>query len=294
MNAMPQSVEASLLEAGFSSTEILILRRLLDDDALTLREMATKSGKSTGVLDQAMKKLMRKDIVVRETINGVEKYVIPSLEAVLRWMDEDVRRKRDMLSRRHENFETFLRTLEKDKKKPNIEYFNGLEGIAQAYRKIIEQGKEILGYVPVFCAIEEHPLRDFMVEWFRMRRKKGAFTRITAHDTPFGRRHQSRDPFEYRQTILLDAEQYPFTYEKYICGDTVTCINYAEKSACILKYPELAAMEASLFEGIWRQGVKERNTPVPEKSAQPMETPVPATVRALKNGSYYFFGRFNK
>jgi hypothetical protein len=52
MKEIPAAVEATMLDAGFSPTEILILRRLLEDDALTLREIAARSGKSTGVLDQ--------------------------------------------------------------------------------------------------------------------------------------------------------------------------------------------------------------------------------------------------
>src|SRR5205807_2254382 len=99
--------------------------------------------------------------------------------------------------------------------------------------------KEMLQYVPVYCSIEDDPLRDFYVEWFRSRRKEGVFSRVIAHDTPLGRRYHSRDPFEYRQTMLVPEEEYPFTFEKVIVGDYVACFNFAEKRACILKYPEL-------------------------------------------------------
>ena len=59
MTALPAHIEEYLLEAGFTSTEILVLRRLLVGESMTLREMASNTGKSTGVLDQAMKKLLR-------------------------------------------------------------------------------------------------------------------------------------------------------------------------------------------------------------------------------------------
>jgi len=58
MSHLPASIEAYLEEAGFSATEMLIVRQLLDHGATTLREIAVKTGKSTGVLDQAMRKLL--------------------------------------------------------------------------------------------------------------------------------------------------------------------------------------------------------------------------------------------
>ena len=104
MTTLPTSVEAYLEEAGFTTTEILILKKLLEKDATTLREMASKTGKSTGVLDQALKKLVQKGIVTKETINDGARFSIHSLEAVVLWMEKDMREKREMLLRRHKDF----------------------------------------------------------------------------------------------------------------------------------------------------------------------------------------------
>jgi DNA-binding MarR family transcriptional regulator len=58
--SLPAGIESYLKEAGFSATEMLIIRKLVEEDCLTLRELAGKTGKSTGVLDLAMKKLLQK------------------------------------------------------------------------------------------------------------------------------------------------------------------------------------------------------------------------------------------
>ncbi|HVW66637.1 MAG TPA: hypothetical protein VHA78_02805 [Candidatus Peribacteraceae bacterium] len=50
MTSLPSSIEVYLEEAGFSGTEILILKKLLEEDALTLRELAAKTGKRTNTL----------------------------------------------------------------------------------------------------------------------------------------------------------------------------------------------------------------------------------------------------
>ena len=278
MNAIPAGVEAALLEAGFSVTEVAILRRLVVDDACTLREIAGRTGKSTGVLDQAMKKLLLKDIVKKESINNVTKYSMTSLDAVLRWMEEDDRRKRDLMARRHQSFEKFLLTVEQDKKRPEIEYFEGLSNFPKAYRKIFGCGPELLCFEPVCCALEEHPLRDFMMEWIRIRRRHGEPARVLAHNTIHGRRFQSRDPYEHRLTLLIDGQDYPFTFEKILCGDTVACFNYHEKRACLLRYPELASMERAMFEALWRQAAAAKDAAVSVPSRLPVP---PASVPLL-------------
>lgn len=95
MTSLPASIEAYLLEAGFSPTEITILKRLLEGEALTLRELGAKTGKSTGVLDQATKKLLAKKILNRDIINGVPKFTVTSLPSIAAWVEQDMREKRE-------------------------------------------------------------------------------------------------------------------------------------------------------------------------------------------------------
>lgn len=296
MNTLPASVEAYLSEAGFSSTEILVLKRLLEDDALTLRQLAAKTGKSTGVLDQATKKLLRKNIVSKEWINDSFKFTLHSLQSVVQWMSKDTKEKREMLLRRHQNFETFISTIEYDKKRPEMQYYEGYEGFQQAYMQLLDNGKEMLHYMPVTCSIEDDPLRDFRVEYFRERRRKGIFSKVIAQNTTRGRRFQSRDPFEYRQSILVDEEQYPFSFEKIIIGDTVACFNHAEKRACLIRYPELAAHERDIFDGIWKQHLASKSTPqvstCNSSSPEPsLPSDVPLKVRTLSRIREFFLSK---
>lgn len=253
MDQLPSSIEAYLEEAGFSGTEILILRRLMDGEPLTIRQLGAKTGKSTGVLDQAMKKLIKKNIIKKTFVNESPKYSLDSMESVVEWMQDDMEQKRDMLLRRHQNFESFVTSLESGNKRPDIEYFEGEAGIKQAYIKLLNGPGEIFHYLPVTGKEEEDPLRDFRVQYFRERQNRKMFSRVLAHDNALGRRYQSRDAFEYRKTVLVPEAEYPFTFEKIITGDRIACFDHKAKTACVIRYPELADIEKTLFEAIWRQ-----------------------------------------
>lgn len=282
-----------MLEAGFSPTEIFVLKRLVEDDATTLRQLASKTGKSTGVLDQAIKKLLQKEIITKETINGSTKYSIQSLQAVTNWMEADTKKKRETLLRRHQNFESFIASLKLEKIRPEMQFYEGLEGFEQAYRRLLEPNKEWISYVPVICATEDDPMRDFRVELFRERHKRGIFSREIAHDSALGRRRQTRDPFEYRQTLLVPEKEYPFTFEKIIVGDTVACFNHSEKRACFIKFPELAETERAFFEMIWRhRGKPIEGVAGPEQiHVDAVTDKVPLSTKTLSNIREFFLSK---
>lgn len=288
MNTLPTAIEEALKDAGFTQTEILIMRRLIEEQSLPLRQLAAKTGKSTGVLDQAMKKLMKKGIVSKEMINDSPVYTFVSLEAVMQAIEEDTEHKREMLKRRYENFEAFVNSLAFDKQRPEIESFQGDEGLKRAYCKLLESGRELLVYQPTHDEEEDPALADFRVEYFRERRRRNIYSRVIAHNTPLGRKFQGRDAFEFRKTFLVDPAECAFTFEKLIIGSAVACFNHAEKRACIIRYPELAQTERTLFEALWNEktsaAVKE---PVTGETVTP-PTAIPWKVRTLSQLRNFF------
>lgn len=283
MHPLPASIEAHLQDAGFTGTEILVLKKLLEGGALSLRQIAAKTGKSTGVLDQAMKKLMRKGMARRDSINDGGRFALNSLQAVVEWVERDTHRKREALLRRHQNFEQFVMSMHRAASHPDIQFYEGQDGLIRAYRRLLEPRQEVLRYQPVPPNLEDDPLRDYRIEEFRERRRRGIFSRVISHDTPLGRRFQSRDPFEHRHTLLLPADEYPFTCEKAIAGDLVGCFHWAEKRACLIHYPELAQTDRVLFEGIWReQSRRQREERCPEEQVVPPKVSVSPGKSLLK------------
>ncbi|MBU2214256.1 hypothetical protein KJ996_06520, partial [Patescibacteria group bacterium] len=246
--------------------------------------MASKTGKSTGVLDQATRKLITKGIVSRGIINDTTKYSVGSLEAIQAWMKDDMEKKHKELHRKEQDFESFISALKVDQARPEMEYFEGQEGITKAYGKLLTLAqKELLFYVPVSCREEDDPLRDFRVQHFRARHKRDLFSRVLAPQTHLGKRYQSRDPFEYRKTVLVPEAQFPVSFEKVIADDTIACFNHEDQSACFLRYPELAQSERAMFEMMWEReaenGKRETENVEEEKDKVSLSTVTMSAIR---------------
>lgn len=293
-SSLPASIATYLQEAGFSGTEIAVIRKLLEGETLTLREIAAKTSKSTGVLDQAMKKLLQKGLVTREIVNTVPRYGLTSLQTIVEWMQEDMALKQDMLQRKHQNFESFVRSLTVGKKRPEMEFYEGMEAIKRSYMQLLERGNDIIQYGPVLWASHEDPYHAFWPEYVHERQRRGIFARVITNGTPLGRRYQSRDPFEYRKTILVDRADFPFRFEKIVIGDTVACFQLEDERACFIRFPELAQDERIFFERIWNRQVQQSK--VAAENAQPplpeiiiMDPVVSKNTRAQLRE--FFFGR---
>lgn len=254
MTQLPAAIEQYLLECGFTSTEILILKHLLAGGSMTLRELAAKTGKSTGVLDSASKKLLKKGILGKEIVNDSPKLTLFSLEAVVAWVHEDSEHTRKSMERREKDLQSFVDSLSPNVSRADIQHFEGMEGMEQAYFKLLEVcGGAMLHFLPVRYTEVDDPLRDFLVQFFRIRRRTGTITRVIAHDTPLGRRYQSRDPFEYRQTLLVPESVYAFNTEKVVAGDWVGTINHNDQKAFLIRSKEMAHTERAMFEALWKQ-----------------------------------------
>lgn len=252
MTQLPASIEQHLQDSGFSATEILILKKLLNGESVTLRELAAKTGKSTGVLDQATKKLLEKNILKKDIINDTPKYALVSLTAIQEWVEEDVLKQHAALKRKKENFDAFLSTVKHQKGRPEMEYFEGTDGMEKAFEKLLALGKkEWLHFQPAVQKEEEDPIAPYRVQLFRRRRNSKVFLRALTPNTPLGKRYRSRDVFEYRETQLTDPASFPVNFEQYIVGDTIACIDTKELKASFIHYPELAEGQRKLFEVLW-------------------------------------------
>lgn len=254
MADLPEHIAEYLAEAGCTQTEILILRHVLQYETMTLREMAGRTGKSTGVLDKAVRKLISKGIMQKQQMNGTVRYGMRSLQAVFEWVQEDMRSKHNMLHRKESDFQQFIDSVRQQTDRPTMEHYDGVEGMQKAYRSLLQHGGEIMRFVPTKIQHTAHELAEFTQNFFRERRRLGVFDRTITQENSEGRKQQSRDPFEFRETTLVPSDQLDLQFEKVVAGHTVACFDHAEQRACIIRFPHLAAAEASIFETMWRLG----------------------------------------
>jgi predicted transcriptional regulator len=265
---LPLGIENYLRESGLSATDIIVLKKLLEENLLTLRELAAKTGKGMGVIDGALKKLIRYDIVRRDMLNEQPRYTVIDPEAIVSWAQRNLREQTHLMERKHESFMQFMNNIKTTKSHPEISHFSDQAGLEKAYEKLLENRDELLTYTNPENLHDDDSLANFRAQYFRRRRVHGVFQRVIAPNSSASRRFQTRDPFEYRKTILVPDKDYPLSFQKIIVGDTVACFDLQNMQATLLRFPALADSERKAFEHLWQQQIEQDS-----KSSRPIAIP---------------------
>ncbi len=249
VSPLPLSIESYLVEAGLTPVELLIIKRLLDEDALTVREIASKSGKSIGSVDQALKRLLQKNIVRKAMLNEQPRYFISSIDSMMKWIEKERMEKKKEEHKRDADFARYLAQIKEEKGKPELEYYSTMEGIHMAYTRLLETGSEILTYTTI--TPESVLMTPFGHSFTEQRRFKKVMQRFIVPDTCEARKFQSRDYLEFRKTILIPPHEFQYESEESISGDYVLSVNSEKSEATFAKHSKLAQGLRSAFEALW-------------------------------------------
>ena len=249
----PSSIEAYLRDAGFSPTDILVLRRLTEGVPLTLRALAVRTGRSAGVLDQALRKLLQRGIVEKTLYNGHPCYQLSSMQSLVDWLRGETKEHQERIQRRQKDFEHFVGAMTAQKHHPDVQQYDGVEGIATAYGDLFAASgdAEWLTFAGHMPAPDDDPLSEACAVFVGRRQARKIFQRVLAADGACARRYVSRDPFAYRKTLLVPASELSLGLDITIAGDMLLCIDRASCRGCLVRYPGLAASQRAIFELLW-------------------------------------------
>lgn len=255
MTYIPLSVEQQLKESGFSGTEILVLRHLLAGYHCTVRELASKTGKSTGVVDQSIKKLLRKKLVQKQSVNGAPKYCLGSTKELSAYLQQSVGEHIQTLHRRAKDIGDYLRSVQVEHSQPTMEYFSGHKGMKTLIDRFIELSaseSDIVAYVPTSAFIQdEYKLER---EYFTQKRKEiNTHLRLLTHDNLHGKRLRELDPITNKETRFISSALCPLNIGHILAGPAYGCINYQKCEAYLVLFADFTAEKRAVFEGLWQQ-----------------------------------------
>ncbi|MFA6072274.1 MAG: hypothetical protein WC810_27240 [Janthinobacterium sp.] len=142
--------------------------------------------------------------------------------------------------------------------KPKIRYYEGVEGIKQAYMATVSSLENtIIGFV----GAEQLTVRDDMLktfwetEYVPARRKNNKMGKIIVPDNAHGKDLKLTQDDNYREVRLIPASQYNFEAEILAVDDIITLISYSneEAFAISLQSKPIANTVKMIFKIVWNQ-----------------------------------------
>ena len=247
------TVEQVLEQIGLTKQEAILYVMTLKLGTAKASDIAQKASIQRGGAYYTLKLLKEKGYISEVIKSGVNYYSAVSPERIIELIDEENKRKKEIVASSLKDIKDLQRTAIE---KPTIEVYEGYEGFKTIFSKLLEHPSQqfraylsdsILEYLPHFH------------EQFRKRRtEKRIFIKTITEDTKKLRDIQKIDKKENRETRFFSKL---FKHENvlfYILEDAIVIINANkhEQQAIYIKEPNIVELQKNIFETIWKQSKK--------------------------------------
>ena len=239
-------IARDLEQLGLSEKEARIYLAVLELGEANIQKIAQKSViKRTTVYD-VINSLKEKRLLTE--ISKRKKTIFTAEDP--RKLDNQLDEKKEILKRILPELLSITNRLEK---KPIIKFYEGDDGIKEAYKDTLNfPDQELLAWV----SPESHT--SFDIKWLDenylpKRVAKQIWARVIASDSAEIQDYKSRDEKSLRKTKLVSADEFPFEVEINLYGkNRIAVMSFAEKMGLIIESPKLYRTLKSMFELNWK------------------------------------------
>lgn len=238
--------EEVLRNLGFSKKEIEVYLALLSLGPAPVTKIAKKSKTFRTYTYDILEELVKKGVVSSYIKSGTRFFEATEPAKLL-----------EIIKEREQQVKSILPGLEDLKgssiKKPELEFYEGKEGIKTLMEKIIKaKPNELLVIANAQKQIEF--MGFYFEQYLKQRIKQKIKTRVLAERSKFSmERIKKKDKEEYRETRFL-PQKITEPVVKYIYGDNVVIISFEPNIVGMsLSDNNIASYERKVFEILWSQ-----------------------------------------
>lgn len=245
---MSEKIVKCLTDVGLSDKESHVYLAALEKGTAPVSKIADSAGYNRITTYTILEKLLGQGLVTLTNRSGVKHFTAISPEIL-----------GETVMQRAKNFKKNLPLLRSlaggGATKPVVQFFDGLEGVKQAYRETLNSNTEILNYANSKNLREHWP--EYDEEYVAERAKKKVFLRGLAPDDEPGVQVQEDNKKFFRNIHLLPQEQFWVENEINIFDDCVLITSFDPKVfALLIQSSAVAETQRQIFEMLWQQSGK--------------------------------------
>lgn len=242
-----------LTNLGFADKEARVYVAALELGPATATQIARKAKINRTTVYDVLEDLATAGLVNLLGETKIQRYAAESPKKVIAYLENKIKKAQDNLQQAHALIPQLL-SVYNTKAKPRVRYYEGTEGVREAFEDTLTSSETIRVYAvgeDMFNALSEEYFRDY----FKRRVKAGIATRVIAPDTQESRAVVKNDTAEMRASILVPADRFYFSTETNIYDNKIMIASWREKFAVIIESAKIADGYKKTFELAW-EGAK--------------------------------------
>jgi sugar-specific transcriptional regulator TrmB len=250
MEKREQKIAETLTTLGLSQKEAAVYISTLELGRGTVSHISRKAGinRTTGydILDS----LTNLGLVRVSGKEPKQEYVAESPNNLVLMLEKRLQKTRDAIEKAR-TFVPELESVHTVSDRPQVKFYEGVEGIQQVYEDTLTSTEEIRAYGnydEVYSV-----LKNYFPGYYERRVAKGIHIRGIAPRTSLSEERRKMDPKEGRELALVDKEKYSISPEIDIYDNKVMIASWREKLGIIIESKEIADAMKKIFELAWAE-----------------------------------------
>lgn len=245
--------QKEIMDLGFTAKEANVYLALLELGPSTATQIARKALINRTTSYDILQSLASDGLVNLIGETKIQKYAAESPQRVVKFFEGKVKKSKLQFEKATRLLPQLL-SIYNIKEKPKVKFYEGVEGMQNAFEDTLNASKEILAYAvgeDIFKSMTEKYVRNY----FKRRVAKKISVRVIAPDTPESRSVTVNDAKELRVSLLVPKNRFYFSIEMNIYNNKIMIASWREKFAIIIESEEIAEAQKKIFELAW-EGAK--------------------------------------
>ncbi|MBT6034624.1 MAG: hypothetical protein HOA84_03345 [Candidatus Jacksonbacteria bacterium] len=243
-------ITSTLQSIGLSDKETRVYIALLELGRGTVSQIARKSHINRTTTYDILASLIEMSIISISGKQPKQEYVAEQPEKIITHLEKKIQNNQAAIKKAHKLLPD-LKGLQQKSTRPQVRFYEGTEGLKQAYEDTLSSHETIKAYANVD---EIHKtLPGYFPKYYQRRTEKKIKIQAIFSDNQKSRERKSFDKQESRETALIPEHEYPFSPEINIYDNKVMIASWKEKLGIIIESKEIAEAMKSIYKLAWAE-----------------------------------------
>ena len=240
-----------LTKLGFTNKEAKIYLALIEVNEASAQVLAKSAELNRSTTYVILDSLIQKGLVSTIEKNGVKLFQSTPPEQVLSFLQEKTKQYQDLVGYAHQILPELKAVFKGVGTKPNIQFFEGEEGIKTVYEETLTSTETIRA----FASIDDmhNTLPEYFPEYYHRRAGRGIHIRAIFPDTEKTRERIKFNEQESRTAQLIPSDKFAFTPEINVYDNKLIFMSLKERFALVIQSAEIADAMKKIFELAWAE-----------------------------------------
>lgn len=247
---MQNTDEKILIEAGLSEEQAAVYSSLLDKGPLKAGSISSWTGIKRGLIYKVLDQLESMGLISKKGGEGTVAVFAPEHPSRLA---EIMERKEKSMALAKETVMFSLGSLSSKfnllSGKPNVQFFEGKEGVSKVMRDSFTSQTEILTFADNEAMNKYYP--ELNKENIEARKNSNIKKRLISIDTPYIRELAKNDNPEITDRRLIDSEKFSTVMQIYDNKVTYITLDPHKEIGVIIEDNSIYEMQKMIFEKVW-------------------------------------------